>query len=291
MKFGEKLKKRRQELHLTQEYVAEKIGISRRAYVAYEQNDVRPRKQETYQKLADVLECDVGYLKSDDGIPAAALLAAGISFMSTGLALGSPIGALAAIPLTTTLVSSWLKRELENRRASDEALEYTEGLLAQYKREQRRFQAMAMGVIISELAEKGVSCQPEKPGECDEVGAKPDESLIIKDSGIERWWFSFYTAREADDEHRAELIRNQAHMLFSRFATALPDPKRKTSIIVDDPGIFDELCRFKGHNSYRGNMSAILIDPDEAKVVKEEQLAFFDEDSEADGLAELKLTQ
>ena len=40
MKFGEKLKDLRQKRKMTQDEVASAIGVSRRAYIAYEQGNV-----------------------------------------------------------------------------------------------------------------------------------------------------------------------------------------------------------------------------------------------------------
>ena len=66
MRFGEKLKKLRTEKKLTQEGLAKMAGISRRAYIAYEQDGTYPRKRETYTLLAQALGCNVNYLLTED---------------------------------------------------------------------------------------------------------------------------------------------------------------------------------------------------------------------------------
>lgn len=66
MKFGEKLRKLRKEKGLTQAEVAKAVGIGRRSYVAYEQDGRYPRNRDTYGKLAEVLDCDVNYLYTED---------------------------------------------------------------------------------------------------------------------------------------------------------------------------------------------------------------------------------
>lgn len=66
MKFGEKLKKLRTEKKITQDQVAAAIGTSRRTYISYEQEGRYPRKRDVYAKLAEVLECDVNYLVTED---------------------------------------------------------------------------------------------------------------------------------------------------------------------------------------------------------------------------------
>lgn len=57
--FGKKLKALRINQGLTQEEMASKLGISRRAYIPYEQDKTRPRNKETYRKIADILNYDV----------------------------------------------------------------------------------------------------------------------------------------------------------------------------------------------------------------------------------------
>lgn len=66
MKFGEKLKILRRKKGLTQEQVAQAIGISSRAYGSYEQSGKYPRIRERYTKLAEVLDCEPAYLMSED---------------------------------------------------------------------------------------------------------------------------------------------------------------------------------------------------------------------------------
>lgn len=60
--FGRKLKTLRASKDLTQEEMASKLGLSRRAYLAYEHDQAKPRNETTYQKMADILECDVNEL-------------------------------------------------------------------------------------------------------------------------------------------------------------------------------------------------------------------------------------
>lgn len=66
MNFGQKLKQLRQIKQLTQEQVSMAAGISRKTYYSYEQGDCHPRKRETYDNLAKVLGCDVGYLLANN---------------------------------------------------------------------------------------------------------------------------------------------------------------------------------------------------------------------------------
>ena len=62
MTFGEKLKQLRTASGETQDTVAKAIGVTKRAYVAYELNNVRPRNKERLEKIAEHFNVDVNYL-------------------------------------------------------------------------------------------------------------------------------------------------------------------------------------------------------------------------------------
>ncbi len=66
MKFSEKLRALRAEKNVSQEEAARAAGISRRAYIGYEQEGRYPRRRETYGKLADFFGCGVNYLLTED---------------------------------------------------------------------------------------------------------------------------------------------------------------------------------------------------------------------------------
>lgn len=66
MTFGEKVKELRTLHGWSQEALAKSIGVSRRTIAAYEAGSVYPRKRETYEKLAEVLETEVPYLRTEN---------------------------------------------------------------------------------------------------------------------------------------------------------------------------------------------------------------------------------
>ena len=66
MTFGEKVRNERNRLGLSQDELAEQIGVSRRVISSYENDRSRPRGTEKYQKLADALGVNINYLLSED---------------------------------------------------------------------------------------------------------------------------------------------------------------------------------------------------------------------------------
>ncbi len=61
MKFNERLKNERKSQKLTQQYVANEIGVSLRAYQQYEQGLYEPNIEKLI-KLADLFEVTVDFL-------------------------------------------------------------------------------------------------------------------------------------------------------------------------------------------------------------------------------------
>lgn len=62
MTFGRKLKALRVTKGLTQQEMADHLGISRATYIAYERDKWKPSDIEKYRKLANILGCKLSYL-------------------------------------------------------------------------------------------------------------------------------------------------------------------------------------------------------------------------------------
>ena len=66
MTFGEKFKAEREKRGLTQQEVADGLGINRRMITRYENGISFPRSRDAYKKIADYFEVDVNYLLTED---------------------------------------------------------------------------------------------------------------------------------------------------------------------------------------------------------------------------------
>ena len=66
MTFGEKFKAEREKRNLTQQEVADGLGINRRMITRYENGISFPRTKEAYKKIAEYFEVDVNYLLTED---------------------------------------------------------------------------------------------------------------------------------------------------------------------------------------------------------------------------------
>ena len=284
MEFGEKLRKLRNEKGLTQKYVAKELKITPRAYASYELENIRPRKRETYDKLADVLGCDVNYLLVDDSSPK------GAAWLSAAAANGGASALIAGVMFLTELLyqkttsaSNKLQKDSDPNRESDQNAG-TDEIIKDNEMKQKKFRATALGIIVMALTQKGIKFQLGKVETTEKSRAKADEFVIVHEQNIDEWWFRFW-ARSRLDDMLGKYQRFRANSLFSSFCTALPDPNRKVSIVINDESLLDEFLKYQSGNSYRGNMSVILIDVDNARIVKEELLSSFNIDDTEDKLS------
>lgn len=280
MKFGEKLKSLRVNKKMTQNEVASAIGVSRRAYIAYEQNNTRPRKQETYDKLAEVLECDVNYLRIEDTNAGTAGMVATVAALGTVLGVNpNPIGMVAALANFMS-VKNASKAHFSKDEKTEESLTYTNDMLFQYEKYQKRFSTIAMGILYKASAEKGILCQHGKVKDIDNLGGRPDDCIVVSGHNIENWWLVFWAKDKKLDENIIVSPKDRAGVMVSRFTASNADPHRMASIVVDNLELYEAVLKFKGHNCYRGNMSVILIDTEAIAIVKEEVIATYYEGEE-----------
>lgn len=289
MTFGRRLKMLRVGKGLTQGEMASELGITRRAYISYEQDKARPRKEATYQKMAEALDCDVHELtdlvdtsspKNDIvnyGAIGAALAAVGLFVPFVGMA-GVPFIASAAAS-ATTLVATAEKGLDRKTNQTNTAPEYDNALLRQYENRQENFLAIAERILFHDFTQKRIEFRLGNLDDLEDRGGKPDDYITVLNSNIQTWWFSFWAKDPELDKHVKISPEERAGVMISRYTTAAFDPHRKISIIVDDKELFDNLIAYRNHNCFHGNMTAILVDV-ENKIVEEEAIAELDTPSE-----------
>ncbi len=66
MKFGDKIKKFREDNGYTQSEFSKLIGIGMRTLSMYENGERYPRDQQVYKKFANIMKCDYNYLLGDE---------------------------------------------------------------------------------------------------------------------------------------------------------------------------------------------------------------------------------
>lgn len=66
MTFAEKIKRERENRDMTQQQVADGLGLTRKMISLYEKGSCLPRTRDAYKKIADSFGVDVNYLLTDD---------------------------------------------------------------------------------------------------------------------------------------------------------------------------------------------------------------------------------
>lgn len=302
MTFGKKLKMLRVGKDLTQDEMASGLGITRRAYIPYEQDKARPRNEATYQKMAEILDCDIHELtdlvskpspKSDFATTATALLAAagaaalpvaaGAAGLVATTSSSANVAYAAVVALTAAsrgLSAMGKKSAKEKTLLSNNVLEYSDDMILQYTNRQKKFQATAKGILFTDFSQRRIEFRPGILNDLENRGAKPDDYITVFNSDIHSWWFSYWAKDPELDKHVPISPEERAGAMISRYTTAAFDPYRRISIVVDDNELFDKLIAYRNHNCYHGNMTAILVDVENVKFIKEEAIAELDDPSE-----------
>ncbi len=68
MNFGERMKSARIAAQMTQQQLADAVGVSLRTITNYEIQGRYPKQHAIYQKLADVLHVDINYLLAEGNV-------------------------------------------------------------------------------------------------------------------------------------------------------------------------------------------------------------------------------
>lgn len=285
MQFGERVKTLRKTNGLKQQEVADRLGISLRAYAAYETKNVRPRKMETYEKLADIFKCNVNeLLVEDNSVLSPILQNTAQYFMELNAYMAKAILGMAAIAVPATIK----RLNSKDKDNADETWEKEQNRLAtQYEKKMKKFSITAIGIILTELGKKGLKCQVGEVKDLAEKGSLPDDYIKVDGANIDEWWFVYWNKENRENEQYVITDGARTYLLFNRFGPTIPDPRRKASVVVDDEKMFDAICELKGKNSYRGNLSVILIDTEDSSIVKEELLSSYDIDDTEDKLPAL----
>ena len=148
-------------------------------------------------------------------------------------------------------------------------------LLALQEERLNQFRATALGIIATAAAEKGISFQQMPVQRLETTGDKPEACAKLFEQNLSEWWFLFWTKVPQLEENAFMTARDRASMLMGRLVTMEPDPKRKTSIVVDDRELAGELKKMYGSNSYRGNLTVVLIDRKDVRISHEDVISLY----------------
>lgn len=289
---GEILRQKRKEKGCTQAEAAKGIGdVSLRSYVSYERGK-EPRDKMFWARAAKFFGCDVedfgvsiseddafeSYYLADKKARRAKDLAVDAAVGLASFAVGGPV--LAAVSLSLGAISYAAGVFMGSREAMNEDLALADNkALRQMVEKRQRFIRAAKGIIYTALIECGVHPIPE-----DSADNGPDLILDAESGSIKSWWLCFEEGIVDKVDPKAAIENEfRANAAMARFWNFAPDPARKASVVVEDADLFNMLIAHKG-GAYRGNLSVILVDIGESRLVREEYLTTFEEGADEGSL-------
>lgn len=153
-------------------------------------------------------------------------------------------------------------------------------ILLEYKKKLLRFQKISIAAIQTRLTDKKIEFSYNSGKNSQETRDQPDYSVDIYNEKIDSWWFIFYIDSTVIDNDFKVDKKNQAASLISKFALITPSNKRKMSIVINDKGLYDAICSYKGNIAYKGNLSVILIDENEIDIKNEDNIAYYGDEND-----------
>jgi len=136
------------------------------------------------------------------------------------------------------------------------------------------FKNVVMKVVSSALKAKGIGFEDGDIGQHHYFSYQPDMILTLHDQPVKNLWFNFRQAANDSDPHHPPEV--QAGELIGEPTVADADPTRKIVIVVTNAEIFKALSAHKNRTSYRGNLSAILLDTQKEQLLEQVTLSTYD---------------
>ena len=275
MDFGKKIRELREKKHLTQSDVVNMMGknpetgkpyLSLRGYMAYEQNNSRPRQKSIYEKLADILECNINYLLVDDTnynftIDNTKDIWSNIKEILPSINLSLKIIIDYDINNNGNLYKIWTGIESDQVK-KDKIKEY----LLFIEEKTKYFNAIAFKVIMEHsmsIGENFIINNERKSGKPED----PDDVLILNKEKQYEWWLYYFSTSYLNIE-----IKNYDDIIndfIKNFVLNKVDINRKISIATDDERFCKAMEEHKDRISLYANLSIILIDIKEYKIISE----------------------
>ena len=193
------------------------------------------------------------------------------AMLSPALMIAAAIGGAGALTLDELFSESKEKK----KRTGD-----LDKILLEYKNKLLRFQKISIAAIQTRLTDKKIEFSYNSGKNSQETRNQPDYSVDIYNEKIDSWWFIFYIDSTVIDNDFKVDKKNQAASLISKFALITPSNKRKMSIVINDKGLYDAICSYKGNIAYKGNLSVILIDENEIDIKNEDNIAYYGDEND-----------
>lgn len=260
---GNKIKKIIIENEITQKDLAKLSGLSANTISRYVNNERKPNT-EALEKIASALGTNVEYLVSDSLVDFNIFSALGA--INPLLMCSSAIVGLGTI---SALSKKKIEMDKHNKETEEKKFKKIQSQI-------KKFKMMTTGIIMAALTENSIgfnTCTKRDK----QIEDEPDLKVFIDDQIINEWWFVYWDRKLLQDSSIKFGDDDLAKYLISKFMFTLPDKKRKSTIVVNDEKLYDEIKGYQNAISYKGNLSVALLNIEEGSILKEIGISYFDE--------------
>lgn len=230
-------------------YVPKKTDV----YRALTSQEASPRGGVTYQQLVEAASSSKSY---QAGL-LAGMAATEAALLVTG---GLP---LAALGIGTVGMIAGMKSKKQKGDSN-----YSNNVL----NEIQRFVATANGLLFTALASKGVMFHITGKNKDDYSENVFDTYLNISAHEISEYVFRYvYISKEY--QNNKYVIENTSRRIIEELIFLNPSKKRKVSVVTNQEEAYEYMLSYKKKLSYNGELSIILVDVSDVKLLKEEYIS------------------
>ena len=235
-----------------------------------------PKKPGIYEALTSLQAAPRGGVSLQQLLEAAGTSVEYRSGMAAGISVGV-FASLSEVP-SSTLIKTLKARgiaidgggtaEISNMKPED--IQRAQRL----KSEKQRFEATANGIILGCLGKKGLAFQIVQTDgrEIDKIHFDTYIRLMNHEISEYLIQYAFISEEEAGS---LPLVKNTVRGLVEELIFMKPSETRKVSIVTNHPDAFEDLCTYKDRLSFNGELSVILFDLDNARLLKETYLSHY----------------
>ncbi len=178
---------------------------------------------------------------------------------------GLPLAALGAVGVAGGAVIAESLSSLKKKGGEEK---YTELL-----NEHQRFVAMSNGLIYGCLGAKGIIFQIESR-RSSELASQFDTYLQITGRDVSEYILRYlYLTKE--DPRTKYIAEDTAKRLIEELVFLKPSKERKVSIVTNYEESYDFMLTYKDKISYNGELSIILVDIQNVKLIREDYISHY----------------
>lgn len=138
-----------------------------------------------------------------------------------------------------------------------------------YSEESKRFKAISEGMIYAKLAMKGIIAVPAE-------NRNPFQTdLSIQDQRVKEYNIRYIFISQ--DTGIEQIVRNVIIKKLTPLIALPLNSERKISFVTNSEEVYRQMSEMRGKMSFRGDLSVILADMDEVRLIKEIYLIHYNE--------------